>query len=314
MFHQLFLVVGQLIAVILGLAFQVLPERPDEGPEPSLEQTNFTLSTFNRVWWRVMLGLGVIPVLVALLLFGPVFTFETPQYYVRKHQYDVARELLQRIHAKDFDKADAALEEMKEQSGHGGVVKARGLIETVLSPGYRRALWVGLGVSIFQQITGINAFIASSNRLFGEGGLKRMQVTGASIGLIGVNLLCTFIPLFLVDRLGRRTLFLIGSSGMAISVAPATIMYWIDWSAKHTSDMIQAWSIAGAYVFMVFFAIAAGPVTWLYLFEIFPMDMKSIGSAICVAANWLAGILMVFGAGLLDTKVAYTVFFSEKAS
>eukprot|EP01057_Protomagalhaensia_wolfi_P004823 Protomagalhaensia_wolfi_Nauph_80__4822@NODE_5035_length_457_cov_26_550239_g4100_i0_p1_GENE_NODE_5035_length_457_cov_26_550239_g4100_i0NODE_5035_length_457_cov_26_550239_g4100_i0_p1_ORF_typecomplete_len100_score3_73Sugar_tr/PF00083_24/3_1e11Spore_permease/PF03845_13/0_0064MFS_1/PF07690_16/0_029NicO/PF03824_16/0_082CHD5/PF04420_14/0_22_NODE_5035_length_457_cov_26_550239_g4100_i0141440 len=57
---------------------------------------------------------------------------------------------------------------------------------------------------------------------------------------------------------------------------------------------------------MAFFSLSAGPVTWLYIFEIFPMDIKATASSICVAVNWIGGIIMVFMAGLLPFKYAFT--------
>lgn len=300
--HQLVLVIGQVIAVFVGLAFKAMPETDGEKAEFK------GIRTFDKIWWRFMLGLGIIPVLLAGFLFGYVFTFETPNYYMRKGDKHNAEKLLKRIHNKeDVSQEMSELERNSVKDTDTGHHEKLGSL--LKKPGYSRALWVGIGMSAFQQLTGINAFITNSNALFSGAGLVTKWVTWASIGLLLVNLLCTFIPLFVVDKLGRRTLLLIGSMGMAFSVMPATLLYIAEWNDDKNSKGLTSSAIAGACLFMVFFAVAAGPITWLYLFEIFPMDIKARAASICVAVNWLCSIVMVFGASYLPPKASYAIFF-----
>eukprot|EP01056_Protomagalhaensia_sp_Gyna25_P001006 Protomagalhaensia_sp_Gyna_25__1005@NODE_1487_length_1797_cov_28_112059_g1204_i0_p1_GENE_NODE_1487_length_1797_cov_28_112059_g1204_i0NODE_1487_length_1797_cov_28_112059_g1204_i0_p1_ORF_typecomplete_len545_score58_14Sugar_tr/PF00083_24/4_6e86MFS_1/PF07690_16/1_8e21MFS_1/PF07690_16/1_5e07OATP/PF03137_20/0_059PTR2/PF00854_21/0_24_NODE_1487_length_1797_cov_28_112059_g1204_i0741708 len=307
-FHQNVLSLGQLIAVALGLAFVPLPDDPRTGTAPSAEQMVHRLTTFDRVWWRVMLGLALLPVIMAAAFMGPLFTFETPQYYIRKRDDNTARELLSRIHKKP--NVEEEIQEAKDLAGttFSGIEQVS-FITALKKPGYLRAFLVGAGVSFFQQITGVNAYVSASNRLFGDAGLSGKYTTYASLGFIAVALPCNLLCTALVERLGRRTLLTWGSIGTVLAVTPATIFYWMEWNRESNSNGLIWSAICGAILFMALFSLSAGPVTWLYIFEIFPMDIKATASSICVAVNWMGGIIMVFMGGLLPSKYAFSIFF-----
>eukprot|EP01053_Blabericola_migrator_P004119 Blabericola_migrator_1__4118@NODE_2254_length_3048_cov_129_054344_g682_i1_p1_GENE_NODE_2254_length_3048_cov_129_054344_g682_i1NODE_2254_length_3048_cov_129_054344_g682_i1_p1_ORF_typecomplete_len410_score46_44Sugar_tr/PF00083_24/1_5e91MFS_1/PF07690_16/6e21MFS_1/PF07690_16/1_9e08MFS_3/PF05977_13/0_015MFS_3/PF05977_13/2_5e03MFS_3/PF05977_13/0_00019MFS_2/PF13347_6/0_11MFS_2/PF13347_6/1_1OATP/PF03137_20/0_025MFS_4/PF06779_14/0_0053MFS_4/PF06779_14/35Proton_antipo_N/PF00662_20/0_054_NODE_2254_length_3 len=307
--HQVMIATGQLVAVALGLAFHILPDDPKTGAVPSDEQKTYHLETFDRVWWRVMLGLGLVPVIIAAIFLGPIFTFETPQYYVRKRDDDTAVELLKRIHGRE--NVEAELREIREQAGDDLSGAEKPSFGTCLKkPGYMHAFWIGMGVALFQQITGINAYISASNKLFSNAGLSGKYVTYASLGLVAVAVPCNILCTLIIERLGRRTLLTWGSVGALLSVTPATILYWKEWTWVENSDALVYSAIVGAILFVAFFGISSGPVTWLYIFEIFPMEIKAKASSICVAVNWLGSIIMVFSAGLMASKYSFTVFFA----
>ncbi|EZG51585.1 sugar transporter [Gregarina niphandrodes] len=306
--HQLLVVLGQLVAMLLGLAFTTVPTADDDESEPTKEQQRWKAPVKNKVWWRFMLAVPIIPTLLGMIYFLYVYTFDTPCGLVHQKQDAQARALLQRLSGTDevteelreIRKSDAMAQEMaKKQIPFGQLLQ---------QPGYGKALAVGVGLAIFQQITGINAFVANSNRLFQDAGLSATAATYASIGITCINALCTFIPLFILDKLGRKTLLFWGAIGMTLATAPATVCYWVEWNKDKSSTAGMALAILGACLFMFFFAVSVGPITWVYIVEVFPLDMKAVGSAICIAANWLASIVMVFSAGFLPAKVAYTIF------
>eukprot|EP01054_Gregarina_sp_Poly1_P007679 Gregarina_sp_Poly_1__7678@NODE_431_length_8528_cov_89_048812_g349_i1_p2_GENE_NODE_431_length_8528_cov_89_048812_g349_i1NODE_431_length_8528_cov_89_048812_g349_i1_p2_ORF_typecomplete_len543_score40_50Sugar_tr/PF00083_24/3_2e91MFS_1/PF07690_16/3_1e19MFS_1/PF07690_16/2_2e12MFS_3/PF05977_13/2_2e06MFS_3/PF05977_13/0_89PUCC/PF03209_15/0_0013PUCC/PF03209_15/3_8e03MFS_4/PF06779_14/1_6DUF3874/PF12990_7/0_5OATP/PF03137_20/2_3e02OATP/PF03137_20/0_66_NODE_431_length_8528_cov_89_048812_g349_i141515779 len=307
-FHQVILSVGQLIAVLLGLAFSLLPEAPKDAIQPTMDQMDFDLPLFNRIWWRTMLGLGMVPVLIAVVFMGPIFTFETPQYYIRRRDVATATALLTRIHGKEDVASEVAELEEQGQLDMSGAEKVS-FGQALKKEGYMNAFLTGIALSVFQQITGVNAYISASNRLFSDAGLSAQYVTYASLGFTCVAPPCNLICTALVERLGRRTLLTWGAVGATISVTPATILYWIEWNAEKNSDALVYSAIIGACLFMGFFSVSSGPVTWLYIFEIFPMEIKAKASSICVAFNWAGGILMVFCAGLLQSKVTFSIFF-----
>lgn len=296
-FHQLFITIGIFIAVVLGLPFSHFPSE-------EAEQAAFELPTFDRIWWRVMLGLGILPIIVGLYFSYFVFTFETPHFFVQNNQLDDARRLLRQLYNQDD--VTPALEAIIQARNDSVLAEEKGLTlwASLKIPAYRHVLIVGCLISAFQQFVGINVFVVSSNSLFASAGLEPGLVTGMSTVLTFINVIMTFPAIYLIERLGRKTLLLIGVIGMTAAVIPGTIMMWINKDLR-----VSTWlAIAGAIVFIIFFSVSYGPVLWVYLFEIYPLEIKGAATGVAAAVNWLAGIVMVFITGLVSIRLNYSIF------
>jgi len=295
--HQLLITIGIFIGVLLGLAFNLPPENEDE-------QLLWEMPKFDKIWWRVMLGFGAIPTVIAYLLFAYIYNFETPYHLINIEKYEEAKAVLRKLTDKeDVDDDYLAITESIEKAKEA---KESGLsfMNIMSNSTFRYILIVGCLISAFQQFTGINVFITNSNKLFESAGLARNLVTIMSIVLTFINVLMTFPAIYLIEKLGRRTLLLIGVAGMGVSVVPGMIMLWVNEESKATSWV----AIAGAISFICFFSSTYGPVLWVYLFEIYPVEIKDVAAGGAVACNWIAGIVMVFAASWLETDIAYTLF------
>jgi len=146
--------------------------------------------------------------------------------------------------------------------------------------------------------------MAQSNALFKQAGLSGSGPTIATVLMDLVNSLCTLPAVPLIERVGRRALLVVGTAGMTISVLPAAICYWID----STMDATTWLGIVGCVVFVIFFAFTYGPVLWVYLFEIYPLEIKGPAAGLATAWNWIAGIVMVYLSNYLSNTYNFTLF------
>lgn len=277
-FHQMFITVGLLIANVLGQAFGSPPE----------SHKFVAVDTFNSVWWRFMLGAPVLICLPSALLFLSVYTTDTPHYLVEHGRYRTAESLVKKIY-----RSDDVSEEMHEivnsiNESRALKTESLSLWSALRSSTYRHVILFGCVLSIGQQVTGINVLMANSDKLYTASGLGHIAPK-LSAGMTALNVLLTFPPIFFVDRLGRRTLMLIGVTGQALSLAPAMIANLID----YTTPAAHYISVACTFLYVVFFATAYGPVLWVYLHEIFPIEIKQGAAGLASALNWIATIGMV---------------------
>ena len=185
----------------------------------------------------------------------------------------------------------------------------------VFSPGLRRALGVGLGLAVFQQITGINAIIYYANEIFAEAGFTTAQEQAkATLWAVGVvNFVATFIAVAWVDRFGRRPLLFTGLVGMGLSLAA------VGWSfavletspANATSASVGGIvTVIALVVFIASFAFSMGPVVWTIISEIYPNRVRGRAIAVVTAANWFAAFVVAqFFLSVVDAIGESTTFF-----
>ena len=163
--------------------------------------------------WRWMLGVEATPALVYAL--GLLFVPRSPRWLAMRGRSAEARAVLERINGPGAAAgALAAVEESLRADAERGKPRLREL----LSPRMRRVLVIGLGVAFFQQITGINAIFYYLPTIFGMAGAARDAALGQAIYVGLVNVAFTVLAMFLIDRLGRKPLLIIGSSVMALAL------------------------------------------------------------------------------------------------
>jgi MFS family permease len=161
---------------------------------------------------------------------------------------------------------------------------------------------IGLGLAIFQQVTGINAIIYFADQIFGAAGFateaSRTTVTTWAIG--GVNVLSTLIAVAFIDRLGRRKLLLAGLIGMAVSLLVVGAAFEFIAAPETAQSTTQAvgpseaglLTLVGLVAFIISFAFSLGPVVWTVINEIFPGRIRGRGVAVCTAVNWASAFLV----------------------
>ena len=161
-------------------------------------------------------------------------------------------------------------------------------------------LMIGIGLAVFQQITGINAIIYYADRIFAFAGfvIQSSQTTVTTWTIGGVNVLATLIAIAFVDRLGRRKLLLAGLIGMAISLSAVGIAFRFigtgpigaaTAAAPNGAGIVTLLALVG---FIICFAFSMGPVVWTVINEIFPGHIRGRAVAVAMAVNWGSAFLV----------------------
>ena len=167
----------------------------------------------------------------------------------------------------------------------------------VFVPALRRALWVGVGLAVFQQVTGINAVIYYSDKIFALAGFTTPeQQTHATLIAVGlVNVLATLIAVAWVDRFGRKPLLFAGLIGMTVGlVSIAGAFAFLDKNPTEGggSSVVGIVTLIAMVVYIASFAFSLGPVVWTMISEIFPSQVRGKAVAVCAAVNWGAAFVV----------------------
>ena len=255
--------------------------------------------------WRVMLGVSAVPAL--LLLAAMVPAVESPRWLVRMGRRDEARATIAR--ARPWVDPDVRLASI-EASLHDEPPNASW--SEVFAPAWRRPLTIGIGLAVFQQITGINAIIYYSDKIFAAAGFSSAAAqTQASTWAIGaVNVVATLIAIAFIDRLGRRPLLLAGLVGMTASLAAVGFAFLSSSKGAAMSSSAGAVTLGALVVFIISFAFSLGPVVWTVINEIFPGRVRGRAVAVATAVNWGSAFLVSeFFLTLVDAIGESATFF-----
>jgi sugar porter (SP) family MFS transporter len=259
--------------------------------------------------WRLMLGLAVVP--GGLLLLVMLTMPETPRWLMGAGRRADAAESLTRVRGSRG--VEEALDEIEEQVAEDADKASWG---EVFGASLRRPLMVGVGLAVFQQITGINAIIYYANEIFAEAGFSTPQEQAeATLWAVGVvNVLATFVAIAYVDRFGRRPLLFAGLVGMTVSLlAVGTAFVFLDEQATNggtTPSTVGIITLISLVVFIASFAFSLGPIVWTVISEIFPSRVRGRAVAIATAANWGAAFLVSqFFLSLIDWVGTAATFY-----
>jgi sugar porter (SP) family MFS transporter len=232
--------------------------------------------------WRWMLGLAVVP--GAILGLGMIFLPESPRWLAKYAHPEAARSVLARI--RGGADIESEWHDIEESLAHS---EEHGSWADLLHPAVRPALIVGMGLAIFQQVTGINTVIYYAPTIIQASGVSSASVailTTAGIGL--VNVLMTIVAMWLIDRVGRRPLLLTGITGMIITLGILGFVF-------HTSaqNPVVAWvAVVTLMAYVACFAISLGPIFWLLIAEIYPLQIRGEAEGTAAATNWIFNLLV----------------------
>jgi MFS transporter, SP family, galactose:H+ symporter len=232
--------------------------------------------------WRWMLGLAVIP--GAMLGLGMLYMPETPRWLAKTGKMDTARKVLKRI--RGTENVDG---EMKEIETTLAASSSHASWFDLLKPGVRAALIIGIGLAFFQQVTGINTVIYYAPNIIHSAGIS--SVSGAILATAGiglVNVLATIVAMWLIDRVGRRPLLLVGIAGMVVCLGVLGLVFRLP---AH-SDSLAWLAVITLMAYVAFFAISLGPIFWLLISEIYPLEIRGLAEGTAAGSNWAANFLV----------------------
>jgi MFS family permease len=165
----------------------------------------------------------------------------------------------------------------------------RGRFMDLLNPSVRPALIVGIGLAVFQQVTGINTVIYYAPLIVQSAGIP--TASGAILATVGigiVNVLMTVVSMWLLDRMGRRPLLLIGIGAMVPTLGALGLVF-----RNHApTETSAALAVISMMVYVAAFAIGLGPIFWLLISEIYPLRIRSSTEGLSAAFNWGSNLLV----------------------
>ena len=228
------------------------------------------------IGWRWMFGSGVFPsvIFLALLFFVP----ESPRWLAQKQRWNDAEFILAKVNGAR--KAKTELDEIKvalniEKSSFSDIVK----------PGVRKALMIGIILCIFSQVTGINAIMYYAPEIFKATGDASSSALMQTV-LVGViNVLFTLVAIKYVDKWGRRTLLLVGSSGMAVCLAIVGSAFYFGFAEGYLV-------LIAILAYISFFAISLGPLAFVVISEIFSNRNRGAAMSVCIFFLWTSVYLV----------------------
>jgi len=258
----------------------------------------------NNDMWRVMLGVSAVPAILLFVVMLPMP--DSPRWFVKVGRREDAIKALEKVRP-DVD-ANAEINDIEKAAQEDDANKATWA--EVFSKKLRKPLMIGIGLAVFQQITGINAIIYYANKIFAQAGFATPQDQAAATtwAIGGVNVLATFIAVAYVDRFGRRPLLLAGLVGMSSALITVGISFHFMDNADTSGAGAGGPTTAGIItlvalvVFIASFAFSLGPVVWTVINEIFPNRVRGRAVAVATAVNWgSAWLVSQFFLTLIDS-------------
>ena len=237
--------------------------------------------------WRWMLGILTIPsLLYTFLVLGVP---ESPRWLiVNKNDVGAAKSILSEIGVADID---AEVQYIQHAHKADQDNDTRGFF----SGKYNTSLWLAFFVAFFNQWSGINFLLYYAPEILVKAGLGEKDSLFNSIALGGVNLIFTFVGLYLIDKLGRKTLLIIGSFGYIISMATVSWCFY-----THANPTIL---LTFLLMFIASHAIGQGAIIWVFISEIFPTKVRAYGQAFGCGTHWVfAAIITLITPVFLDEK------------
>lgn len=340
--YQLSIVVGILISFIVGVGVD-------------------TFVTDTDVSWRIMIAIGLAPATIFLL--GMLKMPDSPRWLIEKELHKKGHEVLLRMMGK-YEARDT-FADIHNAAQRKEKVTVSAIFSKLIFP----VILLGVCLQFFQQATGINADMYFGPEIFREGGFDKSASMWAQVAMGFVNLVATITSIFMVDKLGRRKLMMVGVSGIVLMLcAQAYLFHRFEESKKSAPQTLSASSnhvtsdsagqrhtlpaaastvahegtsdthkLAQAkasttatapaetgsktityliffsiLLYIIFFAISAGPLCWLMISEVFPIRFRGIGMSIAVASNWFMDYfvsqlfpIMKQGLGMPTTTLIY---------
>lgn len=268
--------------------------------------------TAKHTWgWRVSLGLAVVP--AAIMAGGAFLITDTPSSLVERGKVDQARYALRKVRGSTVD-IEPELEELIRWNEVAKSMKEEPF-KVIFERQYRPHLVLGILIPLFNQLAGINIVAFYAPNLFQSVGLGHNAALMSSIILGLVNLASILVSTGVVDRFGRRFLFITGGIVMFVCQVGVAVVLAVVTGVKGTKDISKGNAILVLVLLSIYtagFGWSWGPLSWLIPSEIFPLKIRTTGQSIAVGINFITlfALSQTFLAMLCHFKFGAFLFYA----
>jgi sugar porter (SP) family MFS transporter len=227
--------------------------------------------------WRWEFGVAALPALLFLvMLFGIP---PSARWLVTQKRVEEARAVLLSVDAED---PETELREIVESVHLERAEKS----EPLFVWKYRLPIFLAITIGMFNQLSGINAILYYLNDIFAAAGYSKISGDLQAVAIGAMNLVATLVGMSLIDKLGRKTLLIIGAIGTALCLAGVANIFY---TQSHQNYLL--WLLVS---YIAFFAISQGAVIWVYIGEVFPNRVRSKGQSLGSSSHWIMNALIAY--------------------
>ncbi|WP_312884154.1 sugar porter family MFS transporter [Clostridium psychrophilum] len=242
--------------------------------------TNYSFSGLYS-GWRWMLGFAAIP--AAILFLGGLVIPESPRFLVKDGRIDEARDILEQMNKHNKSVVNGELMQIKKQAE----MKSGGIKE-LFGEFVHPALVIGAGLAIFQQVMGCNTVLYYAPTIFTEVGFGVQAALLAHIGIGIFNVIVTIIAVLIMDKVDRKKMLIYGAIGMGTSL----LIMSVSMKFSHGSLTAAIICVIALTVYIAFFSATWGPVMWVMIGEVFPLNIRGLGNSFSSVVNWGANMIV----------------------
>lgn len=256
--------------------------------------SNYLLFGIADEAWRWMLGVQALP---AAFFFVMVFVVpESPRWLVKNHQPEEAEKVLTSIGEPS---PSLALKNIQDSLAMAiGATK-----EKLFNGQYNKPIFYVVTLAMFNQLSGINAIMYYAPRIFEMTGLARDTALLQAISIGVTNMVFTLLAISLIDRFGRKTLLIIGSAGMVITLG---LVAWTFYTRDFGGSAVMFYLVG----FIAFFAFSQGAVIWVFMAEIFPNKVREAGQTLGSFTHWIMAVVISWSFPVIAESSANGGFYS----
>ncbi|MGN6129708.1 MAG: sugar porter family MFS transporter [Nocardioidaceae bacterium] len=258
-YNQVMVTLGILVAYVVGYVFQ-----------------GFAAN------WRWMLGIAALP--GAALAVSMVFVPHSPRWLVKKGRVDEAREVLEKTRSESD--VDQELEDIEDVTEKESSWSLRDLFGSRVRP----LMVVGLGLALFQQFVGVNTVIYFASTILHYTGSSTDQSVMLAIFVGVTNFVVTIVAVLVMDWVGRRPLLIGGTATLCVALVVLGLYFQLP-SLSHGASWL---GLVCVIVYIIGFAVGLGPVFWLMISEIYPLQFRSLAMAVATIGNWAANFIVSY--------------------
>jgi sugar porter (SP) family MFS transporter len=245
--------------------------------------------------WRWKLGIAAAPAALFLIMLYTIA--ESPRWLAKKGRVQEAEEVLRGTGDPDYRKDLAEIvESLDPRHGQSN--------EPLFQRKYRFPIFLAISIAMFNQFAGINAVLYYLNDIFAKAGFNKVSSDLQSVAVGATNLIFTIVAMSIIDKVGRKTLLLVGAIGTAVAQAGVAAIFFAG-----THQNLLVWCLVG---FIAFFAFSQGAVIWVYLSEVFPTRVRAKGQSLGSSTHWVMNAIIgwIFPILAASAGGAPFVFFS----
>ncbi|MFG2550476.1 sugar porter family MFS transporter [Streptomyces sp. NPDC048581] len=256
--------------------------------------------------WRWMLVIATLPAVV--LWFGMLVMPESPRWLASQTRFGEALDVLKQVRSQQ--RAEAELAEVSALAVKEEQEKLGGWQDMKATPWIRKLMFIGFGIAIVQQITGVNTIMYYGTQILTDAGFASDSALTANIANGVISVLATLVGIWLLGRVNRRPMLMVGQMGTTAALLLIGVFSLVLPSGDGRAYAVLAMTVT----FLAFQQGAISPVTWLMLSEIFPMRMRGFGMGVAAVVLWLTNFViglvfpsLVSGIGISNTFFLFVV-------